>query len=434
MTTELPHPAEGPVILPRNFRKLPIEQRRKILEESGRFEEEELSSTYVSPSILDLAEAMTESAIGTMPVPLGITGPFIINGVSYHIPMATEEPSVIAAATFGASIISHHGGFTTWATEPIMIAQIYMEDVPPGYERSIDVHRERIMADIDRFLSKLKARGGGVRKIEYLRLPETQLLRVHLHVDVRDAMGANIINSAAESIKGELERVTGGSCLMCILTNDVRERRAGASFIIPVRGLTRGASTAIDGEEAARRIMLASRLAQEDSARAVTHNKGVMNGISALALATGNDVRGIEAGVHLWAARDGSYRGVSTYEANGGNLEGKIEVPLAFATVGGATSIHPAGRFSLKLLGSPDSRTLSGIAAALGLAQNFAAVSALVTEGIQSGHMRLHAERLAFQAGATKDEIPLVAERLFIEKTFNSEGARRLLETLRMKR
>jgi hydroxymethylglutaryl-CoA reductase len=248
------------------------------------------------------------------------------------------------------------------------------------------------------------------------KLPPPGLVRVELRVDVRDAMGANVLNSAAERLRGMLETVSGGAALMCILSNSARERRAGARFSLPLDHLWHAGRPGMPPEALARRIVAASAVAQADPERAVTHNKGIMNGISALALATGNDTRAIEAAAHAWAARTGEYRGLSSFslvEAAGGPaLAGELELPLALGSVGGSVGFHPASAFSLRLLGHPSGVGLARIAAALGLAQNFAALLALVGEGIQRGHMRLHASRIAYRAGAREREIPLVASRL----------------------
>jgi len=237
----------------------------------------------------------------------------------------------------------------------------------------------------------MRRRGGGYRGLQASRSGETGLVRVDLRIDVRDAMGANVLDGAAERAAGALEAMSGGRRLMCILSNDAGERRAGASFQIPASRLARAG---FPGEEVARRIELASRVAASDPSRAVTHNKGVMNGISALALATGNDTRALEAGVHFWAAREGPYHSVTKLSREGSGLRGRIELPLALGAVGGSVGVQPSTALALRLLGRPDGNRLSRIAAALGLAQNFAALFALVTEGVHAGHMRLHARKL----------------------------------------
>jgi hydroxymethylglutaryl-CoA reductase len=342
--------------------------------------------------------------------------------------MAVEEPSVIAAASFAARLIRGAGGFTTWATEPVMRAQVFLEGVPPGGELAILAREAELRGQLDRMQVSLRARGGGCRGLEAARLPETGLVRVDLLIDVRDAMGANLLDTAAESLRPRLEELSGGKALLAILSNAARERRAGARFALPVELLPGGSTPPA---ETARRVVLAAELAREDPSRAVTHNKGIMNGISALALATMNDTRAIEAGAHAWAARDGQYRGLSSYSFDGRVLEGSLELPLAFASVGGAVGFHPASRLALAVLGNPGAQRLARIAAALGLAQNFAALRALVGGGIQRGHMKHHAARLAYQAGARGAEIRRVAERLAEGGQFDRGAAARALAELR---
>ncbi len=244
-------------------------------------------------------------------------------------------------------------------------------------------------------------------------------------------MGANVLNTAAEGIRGTLERLTGGRAVMAILSNAARERRAGARFRLPVGRLDPLAPAGMDGAEVARRVVLAARIASEDPDRAVTHNKGILNGISSVALATFNDTRAVEAAAHAWAGRDGRYRPLSEYRLSAGVLEGSLELPLALGTVGGAVRFHPASRLALRILGHPDSRRLCRIAAAVGLAQNLAALLALVTEGIQRGHMKYHAARLAWAAGARGPEVRRVVRLMDRASVFTAEEARRALRAVR---
>jgi hydroxymethylglutaryl-CoA reductase len=250
-------------------------------------------------------------------------------------------------------------------------------------------------------------------------------VKIEVDVDVRNAMGANLLNTLAERVKNEAARLADARGLMAVLTNAARSRRARASFAVPAAKLARADYS---GQEAARRIVAATEAANAECGRAVTHNKGVMNGISSLALATANDTRAIEAAAHAWAARDGVYRSLTSYTLDGDYLRGYIELPLAFATVGGAVSFHPYAQRSLALLGHPDAPTLSRIAAALGLAQNFAAVYALVSEGIQHGHMRLHATRVAYKAGARGDRVREVADAIWEQGDISEDAARRALD------
>jgi hydroxymethylglutaryl-CoA reductase len=423
--------------IPERFGRLELEERRRLLEEQAIAED--WAAVSAGPELTALADVMVEAAVGSLPVPLGLAAGFLVDGRELAVPMAVEEPSVIAAASFAARLVRRGGGFTTWATEPVMRAQVFLEGVPPGGELRVGPREAELRERLDVLQASLRARGGGYCGLEVARLPETGLVRVDLLIDVRDAMGANILNTAAEHLRPRLEELTGGKALMGILSNAARERRAGARFALPLEhlravGSVAGGSAALPGAgEAARRVVLAAELAAEDPSRAVTHNKGIMNGISALALATMNDTRAIEAAAHAWAARDGSYRGLSRYSCDGQTLEGSLELPLPFAAVGGAVDFHPASRLALGLLGHPDGQGLARIAAALGLAQNFAALLALVTGGIQRGHMKLHAARLAYQAGARGAEVRRVAERLASASQYTREAAARALAELRAK-
>ncbi len=414
--------------LPANFRKLSAVERRQVLRQIFRLTEEEIEATEGGAHMLDLAEIMVESAVGVMSVPMGLAHGFVVDGVLRSVPLAVEEPSVIAAAGYAAAIIRRSGGFASWADEPVMTAQVILSDCRSRAEETIRAHEADLRTQIEPLLAGMSSRGGGYRGMEVTRLPQTGLVRLHLHVDVRDAMGANILNSVAERAADYLCNTLRCAKLMAILTNAAAGRIAGARFSLPVERLARGQ---FNGAEIAERIVLATELANEDRDRAVTHNKGVMNGVSSLALATGNDTRGIEAAVHAYAARSGEYRSLTHYRVEDGQLHGSFEAPLPFGVVGGAVGFHPGSRFALKLLGEPDAPTLSRIAAAVGLAQNFAALYALVTEGIQQGHMRLHSNRLAWMAGARGEEIPAVAEQIGRSKRFNADAAREALRSIR---
>ncbi len=427
--------SDGAAEFPERFHRLSLAERREALHSRAEAEGEEWEAIDAGPALNELADLMVESAVGCLPLPLGLATGFLIDGQPTVIPMAVEEPSVIAAASFAARIVRRGGGFTTWATEPVMRAQLFLEGVPAGAELRLPAAEGEIRERLDAVQPSLKARGGGFRGLEVCRLPETGLVRVDLRIDVRDAMGANILNSAAEHLRSYVEKLCGGRALMCILGNAAQERRAGARFVLPLGALPqaggRQGGSDLSRDELARRIVAAGELAREDPQRAVTHNKGIMNGIASLALATMNDARAVEAAAHAWAARDGQYRALSSYRFDGQALEGELELPLPMATVGGAVGFHPASRLALKVLGLPDGRRLARIAAALGLAQNLAALLALVSGGIQRGHMRYHAARLAYQAGARGTEIRLVAERLAARRAFSREEAALELRRLR---
>jgi hydroxymethylglutaryl-CoA reductase len=395
------------------FRKGPIRVRREIIQSRSAEHSSEIRNDFsysgLDNDLLDLADVMVEQAVGYIGTPLGVAGPVLIDGQEYMIPMATEEPSVIAAVSFAGSLAARYGGISTQASDPVMLAQIFIEDMGNLGSDGVDAvlnSRDLIRERLKPILESMEKRGGGWRDLEARWIAPSRTLAVNLRIDVRDAMGANLLNSAAEEIRPLLEEITGGQVLMAILSNRSWDRTASARLSIPVSEL---GWNGFDGAETARRIVRAARIAREDPDRAVTHNKGIMNGISSLALATGNDTRAIEAAAHAYAGRYGPYHGLSEYWVEDEVLHGSLEMPLPFAVTGGAVGFHPVSRWSLDLLGNPDAPGLSRIAAALGLAQNLAALRALVSEGIQKGHMALHARRLAFDAGARGDNISAFA-------------------------
>lgn len=408
--------------LPRNFRKLSMDEKRDTLRRVLGLSEQEADYLAVEPGLLELADAMVESAVGVLPIPLGIAAGFLIDGRRYDIPIATEEPSVIAAASYAGQIIARGGGIRTATADPLMTAQVYLANVSESGEAALRSSEREIRASVAGTLERMEARGGGYRGFDVTRFEE--FVRLQIHVDVRDAMGANVLNTAAEALRPVACRISGGRGIMAILSNAAEARRTTASFDIPVSLLGRGG---YGGGQAAERVATGSRIAALDPTRAVTQNKGIMNGISGLALATGNDTRGLEAAVHAYAARDGVYRPLSAFEVRGDRLTGRLELPVPLATVGGAVSFHPVAEICLKLLGSPKATELARIAAALGLAQNFAAVYALVTEGIQRGHMSKHAQRVAWRAGARGADRDVVAEKLVSSGRFDVETAQKHL-------
>ena len=416
--------------LPAGFRKLDLHGRREVIKSAFAFPDDEWAGISCAQHMLELLDAMVESAVGCTPLPLGIAQGFLIDDKEVLIPMAVEEPSVITAASYAAHLVQEDGGFQTWASEPLMVAQVFLESVTQNGEKALANCGPELHQALDGSLISLTQRGGGYRSFRFERLP-SGTVRVDLVIDVRDALGANRLNTAAESVRPLLERASGGRSLMAILTNAASQRLARARFSIPIERLSRGLPAGMSCREAARRITAASVIAQEDASRAVTHNKGIMNGISSLALATMNDTRAVEAAAHLWAARDGQYRGLSRYSVDGTSLRGEIELPLALASAGGSIEFHPAARASMRILGSPNAQRLSRIGAALGLAQNFAAVLALVTFGIQKGHMKYHAARVAYTAGARGSEVRRLAERLSTTGSLDVLSARRALKDMR---
>lgn len=413
------------------FRRHEISARREEVRRVFRVDEADWAGITVEPPLLGLADVMVESAVGCVPMPLGIADGFLVDGRDVAVPLAVEEPSVIAAAAHAARIVRRAGGFTTWASEPLMTAQVFLEGVSEEGARRLAGCEPRVRNVLAAELASLERRGGGFRGMSTTRLPSTGALRVDLLVDVRDSLGANRLNTAAEAARPVLEEASGGRVLMAVLSNAARDRLAGARYALPVAVLGHRLPAGMDAPEAARRIAAASAIATEDSSRAVTHNKGIMNGISALALATMNDARAVEAAAHAWACRDGTYRALSTHTVENGVLRGEITLPLALAVVGGSVDFHPAARTSLRILGNPDAPSLARIAAALGLAQNLAALLALVTTGIQRGHMRLSAARLAWRAGARGVEARRVAETIGDPAHADLAAAREALDRLR---
>lgn len=409
------------------FHRRDMSGRRDELRRFVSFPEDEWNAISGPASMEELADVMVESAIGCLSLPLALADGFLIDGEPVSIPMAVEEPSVVAAASFAARLTRRDGGFQTRASEPVMTAQVFLENAVPDAERRIQEAEPEVRTALGPCLASLERRGGGYRSMHAHGLgPST--VRVDLLIDVRDSMGANRLNTAAETARPVLERACGGRALMAVLSNAGTGRIAGAAFEIPVGRLAPGLPPGVDGAEAARRIAAASVIARDDPERAVTNNKGIMNGIASLALATMNDTRAVEAAAHAWASRDGRYRSLSSFTTDGRMLKGEIELPVVMGSAGGSVGFHPAARACLRMLGNPDGPRLSRIAAALGLAQNLAAVLALVTHGIQKGHMRLHLARVAWQAGARGEEARRVADAMADAGASDLEAARSLLE------
>ncbi len=409
------------------FYKLSPEERLKKVVEFAKLSEDEVKAIAEVGLNLEQADRMIENVIGTYELPLGIATNFLIDGRDYLIPMAIEEPSVVAAASNAARLARVRGGFVTQATDPIMIGQIQIVGVEDPYGAKVEILRIK-----DKIIDKANAQdpvlvklGGGCRDVE-VRVLESRrgaMLVVHLLVDCRDAMGANAVNTMAEAVAPLIEEATGGRVYLRIISNLAKFRLARAKAVFD--------KEAIGGEEVVEGILNAYAFAEADIYRCATHNKGIMNGIIALALATGNDTRALEAGAHAYAALHG-YKPLTTYEKDReGNLVGTIELPVAVGTVGGATAIHPVAKACLKILGVSSAQELARVMAALGLAQNFAALRALATEGIQRGHMKLHAKNIAAMAGAKGEEIDIVAKKLVEEGKIRVDRAKEILEELR---
>ncbi|MEM0295088.1 MAG: hydroxymethylglutaryl-CoA reductase, degradative [Candidatus Korarchaeum sp.] len=410
------------------FYNLPVEERLKIVKDFANLTDEEVEVVKNGKLAIEIADHMIENVIGLYSLPFAVATNFLINGKDYLVPMVIEEPSVVAAASNAAKMARESGGFHATATDSIMISQIQVVRVPNVEEakRAILAEKEKLLAsanEMDPLLTKL---GGGARDLE-VRVVETDagpMLIVHLLVDTLDAMGANTVNTMAEGLAPTVERLTGGRVYLRILSNlaDRRLARAKAKF----------SKAAIGGEDVVEGIMWAYRFAKYDPYRAATHNKGIMNGIIAVALATGQDTRALEAGAHSYAARGGSYTTLTDYWVDeNGDLWGSIELPMAVGTVGGVVRVHPMAKIALKILGVEKARELAMVMASVGLAQNFAALRALATEGIQAGHMRLHARNIAMSAGATPSEVDEVVERMLRERRIHVERAKQILEEMR---
>lgn len=413
-----------PLQLPSHFRKMTAENRQNAFYGPLGLPEGPLGIQGLEPS---LADAMVENSIGYFALPLGVVPEFPVNGKTWNLPLATEEPSVIAAAAYAGKILSKSGGLAAEAEPALMKAEIFIENSQLTPTEFLKEFRTPLENALEPHLVSMNARGGGLRDITVRRLPLTGVLLIQILVNVCDAMGANLLNSLAEKTAPLIEEWTGGRKLMAILSNNADHRLARARFSIPVDQL---AKAGIPGEEMGRRLEMAWKVAGEDPDRAITHNKGIMNGITAFALATGNDTRALEASVHIYAQRTGTCKPLSTFHVENAVLIGELELPLSLAVVGGAMGIHPQAQAHLKALGNPNAQELSALAAALGLAQNFAALYALVGEGIQKGHMALHARRLAFQAGARGAQVDTTAARITEKGIFNHQGAEEALKDL----
>jgi hydroxymethylglutaryl-CoA reductase len=385
---------------------------------------------------------MVENAVGTYGLPLGIGLNFVVNGHAVLVPMAIEEPSVVAGVSFMAKFAGLGGGFTAIASAPEMIGQMQVLDVKDLMLASMNLHEHKseLLAEADAVDPLLKKLGGGARDLEVRIIDDSPIgafLVVHLIYDVQDAMGANVVNTVCEKLAPHLEAITGGRVHLKILSNLADRRLAKASCKIPVKELAfesvgQIGSLSYTGEQVRDGIIAAWAFAAADPYRAATHNKGIMNGVDAVVIATGNDWRAIEAGVHAYAARDGRYTSLSTWGRDAdGNLTGELEMPMAVGIVGGATRVHPTAKAALKLMGVRTASELAEIIVSVGLAQNLAALRALATEGIQRGHMSLHARQVAIAAGAVGDQIEKIAAQMVAEKTVRIDRAEEILKSFK---
>jgi hydroxymethylglutaryl-CoA reductase len=414
------------------FYNLSLEGRRELLREKTSLTAEEIAALCAENGLkVEQADHMVENVVGLMALPLGIAVNFMVNGREVLIPMAIEEPSVIAGASFMARLVRSGGGFHAQADAPEMIGQIQVLDVPDLALARMALldKKESLLQEAAGFDPVLQNLGGGPRDL-VVRVIETSpigpFLVVHLIYDVRDAMGANAVNTACERLSGRIEALTGGRVHLRILTNLADRRLARASCTVQLSELGFGEHRPEDVRDG---IIAAWAFAAVDPYRAATHNKGIMNGIDAVVLATGNDWRAVEAGAHAYAARSGLYTSLSTWGKDSqGNLTGTLEIPLAVGIVGGATRVHPTARAALKLLGIRTASELAEIVVSVGLAQNLAALRALATEGIQRGHMSLHARQVAIAAGAEGEMVERLAQELVNQKTVRIDRAQELLQ------
>ena len=419
----------------KKFYQLTISERLAHLKGDGSLSDADVKALSGSPGLTsEQADHMIENVVGTFALPIGIAQHFLINGREVQVPMVIEEPSVVAAASFMARLIRSGGGFSASATAPEMIGQIQIldvDDLDQAVHRLEEATPELLekAAQADPLLVKM---GGGPRDITLRKIKDSPIgafLVLHLVMDVRDAMGANAINTALERLTPLVESITGGRALLRILTNLADRRLARAECTIPVEVLAFGEYS---GEMVRDRIIEAWVFAASDPYRAATHNKGIMNGVDAVVLATGNDWRAVEAGAHAYAARSGKYASLSTW-SNGahGELVGRLEMPMAVGTVGGATRVHPAAAAVLKLMGVKTAVDLAEIIVSVGLAQNLGALRALATEGIQRGHMSLHARQVAVAAGVPQEWIRPIVEQMVKEGNIHVGRAMEIMEKWR---
>ena len=416
------------------FSKKSYQERLELLkaqallspDRQGSLEQDEQMSVTV-------ADQLSENVVGTFSLPYSLVPEVLVNGQEYTVPYVTEEPSVVAAACYASKIIKRAGGFTAQVHERQMIGQVALYQVadPEQALEKISSKKAELLELANQAYPSIVKRGGGARDLHVEEIKgETDFLVVYLHVDTQEAMGANMLNTMLEALKPVLEELSQGQSLMGILSNYATDSLVTASCRMAFRYLSRQKD---QGREIAEKIALASQFAQSDPYRAATHNKGIFNGIDAILIATGNDWRAIEAGAHAFASRDGRYQGLSqwTLDMEREELVGEMTLPMPVATKGGSIGLNPRVALSHELLGNPSAKELAQIIVSIGLAQNFAALKALVSTGIQQGHMKLQAKSLALLAGASESEVAPLVERLIADKTFNLEIAQRYLENLR---
>ncbi|GAA0430633.1 hydroxymethylglutaryl-CoA reductase, degradative [Lentibacillus halophilus] len=417
------------------FYNMTVEDRRELLSNMNIFTEEDTAYLFSNePLPTTTADNMIENVVGTFPLPMGLGLNFLINGKEYAVPMAIEEASVVASASHIAKIVRNAGGFKTKANNRIMIGQIQVvgcEDVQTAKETIVN-EKNRLIDEANAAYPSLVNRGGGAEDVNVRILNEdagskySQMLILHIYINTCDAMGANIINTMVESLAPTVENLTGGKVYLRILSNYPDRCLAKARCVIPPELL---ATEKFSGQNVRDGIIHAYEFAASDPYRAVTHNKGIMNGIDPVVIATGNDWRAVEAGAHAYAARDGHYGSMTTWSVDDeGNLIGELELPMAIGTVGGSTHVHPVSRIAHKLLNVDSAQELAQVVVAVGLAQNLGALKALATDGIQKGHMALHSRSVAITAGATGEMIDVISRRLIEENEIRVGKAKELVE------
>jgi len=408
------------------FYKLAPKERVQIVKDFAGLTDEEAQTLLSTGSLkLELANRMIENVVGSFPIPLGIAVNFLINGRDYLVPMAIDEPSVVAAASYAAKMARAKGGFFTSSTEPVMIGQIQAVNIdnPYGAKMAILAAKEKILQKANEQDPMLVSVGGGAKDLDVkvIQANSGPMVITELHVDCRDAMGANAVNTMAEAVAPLIERITHGRVYLRIISNLATKRLARAWTVV--------AKEELGGEEVVDGIIEAYNFAAADPYRAATHNKGILNGIIGVVIATCNDHRAVEAGAHAYAARSGQYSPLTVWEKNKDrDLVGSIELPMAVGTVGGATRVHPVAKIALKILGVKTANELAEVLAAVGLAQNLGALRALAHEGIQRGHMALHARNVAIMAGASGELIDLIVEKMVEERKVRLDRAKELVE------
>ena len=411
------------------FYKVTVQERRALASEATGATVADIEQSLDGGGLdAETADKFVENVLGTYALPYGVALNVRVNDHDYVVPMVVEEPSVVAAASNAAKMVRAGGGFVAEADPPIMIAQVELRAVKDAYAaaRRIEERAEEILGLADAAIAGLVSRGGGARGVE-ARVLADDIVVAHVLVDCKDAMGANLVNGVAEAVADRLAAIAGARVGLRILSNLCDKRRVRVRCEVDADAL---ATAEMGGGEVIDGIVAASRFAELDPYRAATHNKGIMNGIDAVVIATGNDWRAVEAGAHAFAARTGRYSPLAVWRRSGDRLQGKLELPLALGTVGGTLRVHPAARVSLRMLGVTDAQELAGVAAAVGLASNLAAVRALATDGIQRGHMGLHARSVALAAGATAEEVERVAVMIVEARDITLEGAKKAMKAL----